>query len=383
MQRPPLLSVGFRPFFLAASGWAVIALLLWLGSLADILTLPTRFEPLAWHIHEMLFGFIMAGIAGFLLTAISNWTGRPPVSGRLLAALVGLWALGRMACLTSDLLPPWLAVAGDLAFPVVLEAVLARELIQGGNRRNFPLLVPVALLGIASLLMHLQSLDIVLIDDLGWRLGLACVMVLITVIGGRIIPAFTRNWLKPRNLGGVPMPGRIDVAALAASAAALFAWSALPDAIPVGIALLAASALHAVRLARWRGAATVAEPLLVVLHVGYLWLVAALALLGLSVLTPVVPPVAATHAMTAGAAGMMMLAVMTRVTLGHTGRTLHADGLTVTIYVLGGLAAVLRLAAAWDAGPVEDLLGASAICWIAAFSLFALRYGPMLVRKRP
>ena len=383
MQRRPLLSVGFRPFFLAASGWAVIALLLWLGSLADVLTLPTRFEPLAWHIHEMLFGFIMAGIAGFLLTAIPNWTGRPPVSGRLLATLVGLWALGRLACLVSDILPPWLAVAGDLAFPIALEAVLARELIQGGNHRNFPLLVPVALLGIASLLMHLQSLDIVLIDDMGWRLGLACVMVLITVIGGRIIPAFTRNWLKPRNLGGVPMPDRIDVAALAASAGALFAWSALPDTIAVGVALLAAAALHAVRLVRWRGAATVAEPLLVVLHVGYLWLVVALALLGLSVLTPVVPPVAATHAMTAGAAGMMILAVMTRVTLGHTGRTLHADGLTVAVYVLGALAAILRLAAAWDAGPVDDLLGASAICWIAAFSLFALRYGPMLVRKRP
>jgi uncharacterized protein involved in response to NO len=375
-------SAAFRPFFLAAACWAVVALVVWLCVLGGGVVLPSRFDPLSWHIHEMLFGFIMAGIAGFLLTAIPNWTNRPPVSGTPLALLFGAWGLGRVACLVSSVLPGWLAVVADLGFPVALATIAARELLASGNRRNYPLLVPITVLGVANLLMHLAALGVALPAGLGWRLGIGCVMALIAVIGGRVTPAFTRNWLRPRGGPAVPEPGRLDRAAILGSVAGLLGWALWPAAGAVGAFLLVVSALHGVRLARWRGAAVAGEPLLLMLHLGYLWMAVALGLLGLSVLTPMVPPAAATHAMTAGAAGSMMLAVMTRATLGHTGRALHADGATVVLYGLVLAGAVLRVVAAWPMDVGFGLLLVSAGCWIGAFTLFAVHYGGMLLTPR-
>jgi uncharacterized protein involved in response to NO len=378
----PLFSAGFRPFFLAAASWSVIALLVWICVLLDGISLPSRFDPLTWHIHEMLFGFIMAGIGGFLLTAIPNWTGRAPVSGAPLILLVGFWALGRGACLISADLPIWLGIAADLAFPVALEVVATRELLAVGNRRNYPLLVPLLVLGAANLLMHLQANDVPVPDGLGWRLGIGCVMVLIAVIGGRLIPAFTRNWLRAHGGGEVAESNRLDTAALAASAVSLLVWAGAPTATLTGVLLLAAGVVHLLRLARWRGPVIARESLLLVLHLGYLWMAVALGLLGLSVLTDAIPRAAAIHAMTAGAAGTMMLAVMTRATLGHTGRTLHADVPTLAIYALVGVAALLRMVAAFSLLPGTLLLDASATAWIGAFGLFILRYGPMLIGRR-
>ncbi len=197
---PPLLTAGFRPFFLAAAGWAVLAMAVWLPLFSGEVELPSRFDPLSWHIHEMLFGFVMAAVGGFLLTAIPNWTGRAPVSGTPLAVLVGLWLLGRVACLFSALIPGWLVVGADLAFAAALEVVAAGELSAAGNRRNYPLLAPVIVLAIANLLMHLQSFGVAVPIGIGWRLGVAVVIVLISVIGGRIVPAFTSNWLNARGI---------------------------------------------------------------------------------------------------------------------------------------------------------------------------------------
>ena len=368
---------AFRPFFLGAGLWAGIALLVWLLVLGGRIGLPSRFAPIEWHVHEMLFGFVMAAIGGFLLTAIPNWTNSPPLSGPPLAALALSWLLGRAACLTSALWLAWVAPVLDLLFPVALLLVAGRALLLANNRRNFPLLLPLGLLGAANLLMHLQSEGVAVPPGIGWRLGLGSVMVLIAVIGGRIVPAFTRNWLRPRGGPVVPEAGPLDMPALILLPAALVLWVALPDLPLAGVALLAAAGLHLVRLSRWRALATRQEPLLLILHVGYLWMAVGVGLLGLSVLTPRLPVALAIHAMTAGAVGTMTLAVMTRATLGHTGRGLTADRMTRVVFALVSIAAVLRLASALPIAFGPDLLAVSGAAWIAAFGLFSWRYGRM------
>ncbi|HME27433.1 MAG TPA: NnrS family protein [Acetobacteraceae bacterium] len=382
-RMPPLLTAGFRPFFLAAAAWAVLAMAAWLPQLSGELELPSRFDPLNWHVHEMLFGFVMAAVGGFLLTAIPNWTGRAPVAGTPLAVLVALWLLGRVVCLFSALIPGWLAPVADLAFPVALEVVAARELFSAGNKRNYPLLAPVLVLAIANLLMHLQALGAAVPIGLGWRLAIATVSLLISVIGGRIVPAFTNNWLNARGIAPVPPPiCWLEGAARGTLIAAILGWVFLPDWRSPGVLLLAAAALNLARLARWRGVATLEEPLLLILHVGYLWLVLGVALLGLSLISDAVPPAAAAHALTAGAMGTMSLAVMTRATLGHTGRVLRADKVTVLIYALASASAVLRIVAAWMIDGQMDLYEVAALAWVGAFTLFAAEYGPMLLAPR-
>jgi uncharacterized protein involved in response to NO len=380
---PPFLSAGFRPFFLAAATWSALSLAAWLPLLTGQIDLPSRFDPISLHIHEMLFGFVMAAVAGFVLTAIPNWTNRPPLAGMPLLALALLWLLGRLACLASALLPGWLAPLLDVGFPVALAAVATRELVFVGNARNYPLLVPIILLAIGNLLSHLQTLDVAVPIGLGWRLSMAAILTLIAVIGGRIVPAFTSNWLGARSLPTVPPPlAWLEHAARIVLIVALLAWVFLPDFRPVGILLLLAAALHLVRIARWRGQATAPEPLLLVLHIGQLWLGIGLVLLGLSMVWDAVPAAAAIHALTAGAMGTMALAVMTRATLGHTGHVLHADTTTDIIYALVNAAAVLRVAAAFTVGAQMNLLTAAAAAWITAFALFVAHYGPLLVAPR-
>jgi uncharacterized protein involved in response to NO len=375
-------TIGFRPFFLMAGIWSAAALAGWIVVLTTGLALPSRFDPLAWHIHEMLFGFVMAAIAGFLLTAIPNWTGRAPISGAPLAALAALWLAGRLACLVSAWIPFWLAAAADLAFPFVLCAVCAREIVAGRNWRNMPMPVPIAMLGIADLLMYLELAGFSVPAGLGWRLGLTAIIVLISVVGGRIIPTFTRNWLVKQGADVLPPAhDRVDNVALGALHAGMVGWVFFPALPPVGGLLILAAALNLWRLGRWRGIATSAEPLLTVLHVGYLWVIIGAALLGLSRLTDHVPEAAAIHALTAGAIGTMTLGVMTRVSLGHTGRPLAADRITALIYLLVILAAVVRVTAAASGSPPMVIEIAAAL-WISGFGLFALRYGPMLLAPR-
>lgn len=381
---PILFSQGFRPFFLAAALWSIAALAMWVGMLAGGTSLPSRFDPLAWHAHEMLFGFVMAAVAGFLLTAIPNWTHRLPVSGLPLAMLAGLWLLGRIGCAVSALVPAWVAVAADLSFPVTLVAVVAREIVAGRNWRNLPMIAPAIVMGAANLLMHLEAAGVAVPAGLGWRLGLAAVTVLISVVGGRIVPSFTRNWLAKHSTVEISAAkGWLDRAALGVLHASLVAWAFLPALRLVGLLLLVAAALNLWRIARWRGDATVAEPLLWVLHLGYGWLVLGVGMLGLSMVADLVPLAAAIHALTAGAAGTMILAVMTRATRGHTGRDLAADRLTSLIYILVTLAAATRVWAAFSASWTMPLLIASASLWMSAFGGFLLGYGPMLLLPRP
>lgn len=378
-----LFAHGFRPFFLAAALWAMAALSLWLAWLDGRIALPSAFDGLTWHIHEMLFGFVFAAIAGFLLTAVPNWTGRLPLQGWPLIGLAGLWAAGRLAVAGSAVIGAPAGAAVDLAFPLALLAVIAREVLAGRNWRNLPMLAALGVLTLANGLFHAEALGWADTAAAGWRLAIATVIAMISLIGGRVVPSFTRNWLSKRGEAALPAPfGGIDRATLVLTVAWALLWTALPEGPATAIAALAAAALQFIRLGRWRGHRTGADPLVWILHLGYLWVPVGLALNGLAGLGTVVSPSAAVHAFTAGAMGTMIPAVMTRASLGHTGRPLIAGGATVALYLMVTAAALLRIAAAFHADFYGPLLAASGILWLAAFGTFAAAYGPILCRPR-
>ena len=323
---PAILSAGFRPFFLAASIWAALAVPIWLAAYAGGIVVPTRLAPFVWHAHEMLFGFAAATVAGFLLTAIPNWTGRMPLQGAPLALLVLLWTIGRVGVLLSAEIGALAAAVADLSFPAVLLAVVAREILAGKNWRNLPMVGALSLLFAGNLLVHVDALGLADTAGFGNRLGLVTLFMLISLVGGRIIPGFTRTWLaKARPRVPPPVPaGRFDLVALVATGLALAIWAVGPDGAATPWAALVAGIAVALRLSRWRGLRTMREPLLLILHIGYGWLALGLLLLGLDGIFEMLPATAALHALTVGAVGTMTLAVMTRASLGHTGRPLTA-----------------------------------------------------------
>ena len=259
---PAFLRGGFRPFFFGGPLWAVVALALWLCAFFGGLNLPTGLDALSWHRHEMLFGFAGAAIAGFLLTAIPNWTGRLPIAGSPLAALFGLWAAGRAVLLFSADTGLVLAAVLDVGFYLVLALVAGREVIAARNR-NKPVVLVVLLFGAADAIDYAGAAGLIADSQLGHRAGIALVIALISLIGGRIVPSFTRNWMARQGWAtGLPnQPDRFDLAVLACTVLGLLAWVSVPDAAPTGIALIAAASLQLARLARWRGWRTIADPL--------------------------------------------------------------------------------------------------------------------------
>lgn len=381
---PALLRGGFRPFFLGGALWALVAFVLFIFALSATITLPTAFGIIAWHRHEMLFGYLGAVIAGFLLTAIPNWTGRLPIAGAPLAALAGLWLAARIAVLCSAVIGGAIAATLDVGFFLVLAFVAGREVLAAHNR-NLPVVALVALLALADGLDHAEALGAPLPSGIGYRFAVAVIVMMIGLIGGRIIPLFTRNWLVKQGRTA-PLPGqpeRFDAIVLVLTVLALNAWTFAPVANLTGLALLLAGATQAARLARWQGHRTLREPIVLILHVAYLWIPVGLVLLGLSIESEILPATAALHALTAGAMAGMTLAVMTRATRGHTGRDLAAGPMTTTLYVLITLAAALRVLA-----PVLPLsyitaIHTAALAWIGAFVLFIIAYGPMLALPRP
>ncbi|MFQ5347328.1 MAG: NnrS family protein [Rhodothalassiaceae bacterium] len=374
-------AMGLRPFFLGAAVFAVLALALWLGALRGMVAIPPPWQPLDWHRHEMLFGLVGAIIAGFLLTAVPNWTGRRALSGAPLAALAVLWLLARLTQFVPG--APGLAIAAalDAAFPLALALWAGRE-IRASRNRNLPVAILVALFAFAALGDHARLVGLISLADMSYRLGLALVLILISLIGGRIIPAFTRNWLTARAMGA-PMPamfGIFDRLVLVVSALALVAWALEPAAMASAWLLIGAGVLHTLRLARWAGWCTFAEPLLAALHLAYAWLPVGLLLMGLSILLPLLPPSAALHALTAGGIGAMTLAVMTRATLGHSGRPLHAGPGTVLIYACVHLGALVRVLAPLWPDAFASLLAVAGLLWGGAWAMFVVIYGPMLLR---
>ncbi|HSG55968.1 MAG TPA: NnrS family protein, partial [Paracoccaceae bacterium] len=325
---PAVLSFGFRPFFLGGAVWAAVAMALWVPMLSGHLVLPTAFDPVSWHAHEFLFGYLGAIVAGFLMTAVPNWTGRMPVVGWPLAGLFGLWLAGRIAVAFAVYLPVLAVAAADLAMAVVLAAFIAREIAAGRNWRNLPVLAALAALIIGNGIFHWEAASgAYAAQGYGLRLGLAAALMMIALVGGRIVPSFTRNWLVKRGGSALPAPPmqRFDKLALAVLLVALLLWIVRPQAETTGVALMLAGLLHLVRLMRWRGGRTVREPLVWVLHAGYLFLPLGTLGLGADLILPgAVGMAAAQHLWMAGAIGVMTMAVMTRASLGHTGRPLTA-----------------------------------------------------------
>jgi uncharacterized protein involved in response to NO len=378
---PAILSYGFRPFFLLASIHAALSVPIWLIMFLGGFEPAGALHGLTWHSHEMIFGYLSAVMAGFILTAVPNWTGRLPLSGARLAALVGLWLAGRLAVAFDP--EPVSAAALDLAFPLLLAAAVWREIVAGRNFGNAPIAAMLTLFALANALDHAAGLFPAL-HGIGTRLGLGVAAMLIALVGGRVTPSFTRNWMARMGLSPLPAPmDALDRAALLLTAGAIVSWIAAPGFLVTGALLALAGIFLFARLVRWRGYHAFGEPIVLVLHLGYLWLATALVLLGLSAVTgDAIVASSAIHALTAGAVGAMTLAIMTRASRGHTGRRVVADRPTIAIYALVSLGALLRTAAPYADGLYVPVLVAGGVLWSAAFAMFALVYGPMLLRPR-
>ncbi|SFR49976.1 NnrS family protein [Litoreibacter janthinus] len=380
-QGPALFSFGFRPFFLFGAVWAALAMMIWIASLSAVIALPSRFDPVSWHAHAFLFGYLSAVLAGFLLTAVPNWTGRLPMVGWPLAALFALWCLGRLAVTISALLPYAVAPVLDLAFPLVLGAVILREIVAGKNWRNLMVLGLLAVFTLANGLFHYEAArGDYAAQGIGLRLGLATALMMIGLIGGRIIPSFTRNWLVRIKHDARPTPPmqRFDKLTLLASIAGLLVWVRAPDAVVTGVALVAIGLAHLVRLARWEGQHSGSEALVWVLHISYMFIPLGALALGADILMGIKGQAPAQHLWMAGAIGSMTLAVMTRATLGHTGRDLHAGPATLAIYIALLGAVLARL----GAGMLPGLTELAGVLWVFAFGGFAVVYGPLLLRPK-
>lgn len=378
---PAILSYGFRPFFLLGSIYAGLSILFWLPAYSGQVETFSAFAPVDWHIHEMLFGYLTAIVTGFLLTAIPNWTGRLPVLDLPLLGLVVLWVAGRFAVFFSASIGWQAAAAIDVSFLAAVAAAAAREIISGRNWRNLKVLVPLGILLVANFCFHLEA-HLSGISDISRRLGMSAAILLIMIIGGRIIPSFTRNWLARENPGRLPSPfGRFDAAAIAVSAVALLAWCGFPENTATAIALGSAAALQGLRLARWAGDRTLKDPLVLILHLAYGFIPVGFVLVSLSILLPgTVPAAAGLHALGGGAIGAMTLSVMVRATLGHTGRKLEAGYGALFIFAAILAAAVIRVVAVFATNAVLiELAGAA---WAVAFLGFAIAYGPALSRPK-
>lgn len=374
----PVLSAGFRPFFLAASAWSALIVPIWIwfysGHGAGV--------SMNWHAHEMVFGYGAGVIGGFLLTAVPNWTGRLPVTGIPLLALFSLWNFGRLAMV----LPAWSGLAtaaADCAFLIVFALLVWREILTGRNWRNLPVAIMTTLLAIYNVVYHMGA------AELSIRLALAIILTLVCLIGGRIIPSFTTNWLKKQKLSVLPVAfNKLDLFIVILTATSLAVWAIDRLHFVVGCLLCAAGCLNLVRLVRWRGMSTASEPLVWILHIGYGWLAIGLLLLGMATLHttfgvgPDVPQQSGVHALTAGAIGVMTLAVMTRASLGHTGRPLMADRGTTMLYLVVNCAAGVRVLAGF--APEFYLAGlvVSSLLWAGAFGGFCILYGPKLLGPR-
>jgi uncharacterized protein involved in response to NO len=380
-EGPAFFSYGFRPFFLSAALFAGLAVPAWFlivsGAVGSNFLYPAR----EWHVHEMLFGFLPAAMAGFILTAIPNWTGRVPVRGPLLVAVWVLWLAGRLMVALPGPIHAIAAVV-DAAFLVSLAAIVWREIAAARIWNRSAIGVLITLYAGANLLFHELALRGTS-TDLPERVALSMMLLLLTFIGGRVTPAFTADYLAgQKSAGDVASFSRFDGLSMLLVVAAALAWIVQPEGQAAGLLFVAAGVANLIRVLRWRGWRAWREPLVLILTVGYIWVALSLLALGGAVLA-MLPAANAVHVLTTGAAGAMTLAVMTRASLGHTGRPRQADVMTVAMYVLVNVGAILRVIAPATDNPTKVttfLLGLAAVAWSGAYLLFALVYGPMLIR---
>lgn len=338
------------------------------------------FPPRVWHVHEMVFGFLPCVITGFLLTAMPNWTERTPMRGVPLMLLLTLWVIGRLV-ISIPLLSPLISVMVDGAFLVVVAGVVWKELIASKAWDRLPMGVLISLYAYANLLFH----GVWMTDgavDVAVHMALVMIMLLLVLIGGKIIPSFTEDFMTENSIPKQPAAfSPFDGFSILFIGVSGVAWMIAPEAKGVGYAFVLAGILHLFRLSRWYGWLTWREPLVLILHVGYGWLALSFLILGGAILGIGLHQEEALHVLTAGAVGVMTLAVMTRASLGHTGRAKHAGLLTVIIYILVNLGAMIRVfVPSLDLGGHRSLALAAG-CWSGAYLLFALSYGHILFGK--
>jgi uncharacterized protein involved in response to NO len=374
---PKLLSYGFRPFFLLALGFASIAILPWMLIYQGNLTVSGPFQSVDWHIHEMLFGYTSAVITGFLFTAIPNWTGRMPVRGWPLGALSLLWITGRLAVAGFIPLSFTATMVIDCGYMAAILVIVLREIIVGKNWRNLMVIGPIGLFLVSNVLFYIEVLQNGE-SDYARRLGFAVVVFLITLIGGRIIPSFTRNWLVKNNPGPLPTAMNLfDKLCLLSAVVGLLLWVAAPEWVVSQGALIVAAILHAARLLRWRGDRVRSTMLLLMLHIAYAFIPVGMLLLGLGL------TVSGLHIFGIGAIGGMTLAVMIRATMGHTGRDLITTWDLASAFLILVLAALVRSALVDIAPDSMTALWTGAVLWTVAFGMVLIRIGPWYYKKNP
>jgi uncharacterized protein involved in response to NO len=376
-RRFALFYLGFRPFYLLASLFAAASVLLWIAQYAGWLSANAYLAGPVWHGHEMVFGFAEAVIAGFLFTAVRNWTGHPTPTGATLAAIAAVWLAARIAVLTPY---GWLAMALSAAFPLLVAAGIARPLAASGNTRNYffvALLVALALADVAFNLAYRDVLDFSTVR--GLHIALDVVLFVIAVIGGRVIPMFTNNATPGAGAGRHPL---IERAALATVLLVLAADLLHAPAWATSIAAALAALANGARLSLWHPWRTLRTPLVWILHFGYGWIVVHFALRAFAGIG-IVPEPLATHALTMGAIGAMTIGMMTRTARGHTGRPLGADRWEITMFVAINIAAFARVFGPL-AAPSHYLpcVVAAGLLWSATYALYAIRYWPILTRPR-
>jgi len=378
------LSYAFRPFFLLNAIFAIAIVVIWVIALRGRgpATLPAN--AMLWHGHEMLVGFAMATVAGFILTAVATWTGRRPVHGLPVALFVTAWLAGRFVMILAGLLPAWLVAGIDMAFPLMLCGLSAREIIGAGNRRNYPIVAITVVLAILNLIYHLGKMGLLPgADWLAIYLLIHTILLLITVIAGRVVPNFTANWLRARGVTRSPASHAVvERLTIMVTLAVGVAASTVPASTATGVLSIAAAILHSIRLSRWRGLSTTGEPLLFALHVAYSWLPIGYACMACTIFGLAFSPTTALHALTMGAIGGMILAMTTRVPLGHTGRPLTASGLTIAAYLSLSFAVLLRVFGPLITPDYLATIDWSATGWILAFAIFLRVYWPVLTQPR-
>jgi uncharacterized protein involved in response to NO len=380
-ERPPahafaLWELGFRPFYLLASVFAALSIGLWALQFAGLLGRPYLSGPL-WHAHEMLFGFTLAVVVGFLFTAGANWSNLPMPTGATLAAFAALWVAARVLVLTPF---GWAAALVNTAFPLAAALALAIPFFAARNRRNYFFVALLVLMAAAVLAVHLAQLGVIALPGwLGIQLGLDMVLFIMTVMGGRVIPMFTNN--------GVPgahatQHAAIEKLALGSVLALLLADTLQLGGVPLAVLLALGAGAQLARWLLWQPWRTLRTPLVWVLHAAYLWIVVYLALRSAAALGLVAASIS-NHALPVGAIGGLVIGMMTRTARGHTGLPLRADAVDVACYLLVLAAAIVRVA--WPlvaAGETMHAVLCSAALWSTGFGLFAVRYWPVLSRPR-
>lgn len=373
----PLLRLGFRPFYLGASAYAVLAMGLWFLVFTGRMEAAPRLSPVLWHAHEMLYGFVAAVVVGFLLTAGRVWTQLATPRGPALGALFALWAAARVAAASG---PYMLFFLLDGSFLIIVAAVFAGLLLRAGNRRNAAVGAVLALLALANVLFHLAVLAVVPMDPMrAIYAAIALVVLLECIIGGRVIPLFSRNAVPGLQLVVSP---RLEVPAAAVTGIGLLAWVLGAPATATAVLLAAGAVLQAWRLLSWKPWRSLGRPILWVLHLGYAWIPIGLALLA-AAQAGWIAASPALHALTVGSMGGLIIGMLTRTARGHTARPLQAGPLEVAAYAALFLAALVRVATPLllPALSVPGLL-ASGLLWMLGFAAYFARFAPWLLATR-